>query len=133
MSVKRYMIFCAAPVLLGAACVSPAEIRNVYERASGQATLIGYLRSGAELTLYESLDDAVNHRPRKCMNGIVQNMRGENAILYDKKLVEIKGMVSDYALPDDDIEAIHVWIKNTCHSSKIFIAKEIRVITDDME
>jgi hypothetical protein len=91
------------------------------------------LRASTELTLYENIDDAISHRPRKCINGTIEATSSGSAILYDKKLVRIKGIIKDYYLPNDDIEAIHVTIKNNCYSSKFFIATEITTVTSGMD
>lgn len=122
------MLLCVAPSLLGGACISQTEIRNNYEDAKiGQVILLGYLRSGTELSLYENSEDAKNSRARKCINGIVSTTSLDNIILYDHKFVKIVGVVKNYSLPAGDIEAMHVRIKNTCHSSKIFEATEIQI------
>lgn len=93
----------------------------------GPVTLVGYLRAGAELTLYSHADDAKAHRYSNCINGVMRGADPDNLILLDGKRVEILGNIEKYTVAEDGVSATLAAIKNNCHSSSIFSASSIRL------
>lgn len=93
----------------------------------GPALLVGYLRAGAELTLYLGPEDAKAHRYTHCINGVVRGTDPANSILLDGKRVEISAVIEKYVVAEDGVSATLAPIKNNCQSSIIFFANSIRL------
>jgi hypothetical protein len=131
MSMRLSKLAALTPLaLLGTACIPPdrAITSNYGVAREGQAVLIGYLRSTTELTLYSDAVDAKAHRYNNCINGFVENMHPTNTLLYDNKLVEVRGRLDNHFVSDNPLETMITPIKNNCNLPKVFVATQIRLL-----